>query len=90
MAADALQGSRGGGGEGAGKEEGGSEAGAKESRGASKAGWETAQRGQEAEEKKKTIDKDASPFGVEGSAGGNTQSQNKEQEIRGKKKLNRA
>lgn len=67
-----------------------SEAGANESKGASKAGWELAQSRQEAEEERQMIDKDASPFGVEGSAGGNTQSKNKEEEIKGKMKLNRA
>lgn len=78
---------RGGGREPGRRKESRSEAGAKESKGASKASWEPAQSGQE---EKQTIDKDASPFGVEGSAGGNTQSKNKEGEIKGKKKLNRA
>lgn len=66
-------------------EKGGGEAGAE---GTSKAGWE--QRGQEAEEEKKTIDKDASPFGVVGSTGGNLRRKHKEEEIKGKKKLNKA
>ena len=66
-------------------EEGGGEAGAE---GTSQAGWE--QRGQEREEEKMIIDKDASPFGVVGSTGGNLQRKHKEEEIKGKKKLNRA
>lgn len=61
------------GGKEAGMDEGGSEVGAKERNGASKAGWETEQRGQEAEEKekKKTTDKDARPSRMEGGTGGN-------------------
>lgn len=52
-------------------EEGGSEMGAKERKGTSKSGWGTEQSRQEAEEKKKTIEKDAGPFWMEESAGVN-------------------